>query len=177
MRINLCGLRIRQLNINLRELEFNDLEKLNDWRNNPNLVTSLGTGFTFISKDVDKAWYNDYLNNRDKAVRLVIDVEGVYVGNINLTNISQINRSAEFSIFIGDPNYQGKGVGSFASSKIIDHGIKDLGLRRFWLTVLVNNQAAIAMYKKIGFEYEGTLRQAIYKEGEFYDMDIMSLIH
>jgi diamine N-acetyltransferase len=164
------------MKINLREIETTDLEKLNEWRNDPNLIATLGTAFTYISREVDKDWYCDYLKNRDKAVRLAIDVEGHYVGNVNLTNISFIHRSAEFSIFIGDPEYHGKGVGFLAASEIIDHAVRNLGLHRIWLTVLVDNQYAIRLYEKLGFEYEGTMRQSIYKQGKFHDMTIMSLI-
>jgi UDP-4-amino-4,6-dideoxy-N-acetyl-beta-L-altrosamine N-acetyltransferase len=163
-------------NVNLRELEFADLGKLNTWRNDPSLISNLGTNFTYISEEIDKRWYEDYLINRHKAVRLAVEVDGVYVGILNLTNINLINRSAEFSIFIGDPGYRGKGVGYIASSKIIAHGQKNLGLQRIWLTVLSSNAPAISMYEKLGFEREGTLRKALYKESAYHDLIMMSLI-
>jgi UDP-4-amino-4,6-dideoxy-N-acetyl-beta-L-altrosamine N-acetyltransferase len=164
------------MKVDLRELEYRDLEKLNAWRNDPSLISNLGTGFNFISEETDKRWYENYLNNRDKAVRLAIEVDGIYVGNLNLTNISLINRSAEYSIFIGDPVYRGQGVGYIASLKIIEHGVNNLGLQRIWLTVLSSNIPAIKMYEKLGFEFEGTMRNALYKDGEFRNLMIMGLI-
>jgi RimJ/RimL family protein N-acetyltransferase len=165
------------MKVNLRELEYRDLEILNAWRNDVRLISNLGSGFNFISEETDKRWYENYLANRDKAVRLAIEVDGTYVGNVNLTNISFVNRSAEYSIFIGDPVYRGQGVGFIASSKTIEHGIENLGLQRIWLTVLSTNTPAIKMYEKLGFELEGTLRRALYKEGEFRDLMLMSLIN
>lgn len=162
--------------VKLRELEFVDLEKLNVWRNDPSLISSLGTGFSYISEEIDKRWYENYLVNRHNAVRLAIEVDTVYVGNLNLTNINLINRSAEFSIFIGNPAYRGLGVGYIASAMIIEHGQKNLGLQRIWLTVLSSNAPAISMYEKLGFEFEGTLRKALYKEGTHHDLIMMSLI-
>jgi RimJ/RimL family protein N-acetyltransferase len=164
------------MKLELRELEYKDLDKLNVWRNDPSLISNLGTGFNFISQEIDKKWYEDYLCNRDKAVRLAIEVDGVYIGNLNLTNISFVNRSAEFSIFIGDSSYRGQGVGYTASLKIIEHGVNNLGLQRIWLTVLSDNLVAINMYEKLGFEFEGKMRKALYKEGEFCDLILMSLL-
>lgn len=164
------------MKLELRELEYKDLDKLNVWRNDPSLISNLGTGFNFISQEIDKKWYEDYLCNRDKAVRLAIEVDGVYIGNLNLTNISFVNRSAEFSIFIGDSSYRGQGVGYTASLKIIEHGVNNLGLQRIWLTVLSDNLVAINMYEKLGFEFEGKMRKALYKEGKFCDLILMSLL-
>ena len=164
------------MNIRLREIEFDDLPSLNTWRNDPNLVSSLGTGYSFISHEVDLNWYRDYLSNREKAVRLAIEVDGEYVGNVNLTNINYVNRSAEFSILIGIPKFHGKGVGNFASSEIFNHGFKNLGLHRIWLTVLTTISNAIKLYQNLGFQNEGTLRQCILKNGKYHDMNIMSLL-
>lgn len=160
----------------LRELSKEDIPTLNAWRNNPNLISSLGTGFRYISEEVDEAWFQEYLDNRDKAVRLAIVAEGNYVGNINLTNINSTHRNAEFSILIGDDRYQRKGIGLYVSTKILEHGFNDLGLRRIWLTVVTTNAAAIKLYSRIGFEEEGILRNAIFKNGTFLDLKIMSVL-
>jgi RimJ/RimL family protein N-acetyltransferase len=60
--------------------------------------------------------------------------------------------------------------------KIIEHGVNNLGLQRIWLTVLSSNIPAIKMYEKLGFEFEGTMRNALYKDGEFRNLMIMGLI-
>ena len=161
----------------LRELSKEDIPKLNAWRNNPDLISSLGTGFRYISEEVDETWFQDYLDNRDKAVRLAIVAEGNYVGNINLTNINTTHRNAEFSILIGDDRYRGKGIGFYVSTKILEHGFKDLGLKRIWLTVVTTNDAALKLYSRIGFKEEGILRTAIYKNGTFLDLKIMSILN
>jgi RimJ/RimL family protein N-acetyltransferase len=163
--------------IRLCELELYHIPQLNQWRNDPDLIETLGTGFNYISEEVDKNWYADYLANRDKSVRLAILADNKYVGNVNLTQINNIHRSAEFSILIGDSNFRGKGIGLHSSLKILDHGFKNLGLQRIWLSVLTSNEAAFNLYKKMGFEEEGVLRKAIFKNGNFHNLKIMSLLN
>ena len=46
-----------------------------------------------------------------------------------------------------------------------------LNLRRLELTVYVDNEAAIALYKKFGFIIEGRLRQDAFRAGEFVVFD------
>jgi diamine N-acetyltransferase len=164
------------MQISLRELERTDILQLNEWRNDPEIVNKLGSGFKYISKEIDLNWYEEYLEKRKTNIRLAIEVDNTYVGNVNLTNIDFINRSAEFSIFIGNKDYRGKGIGYKATSELINHGIINLGLNRIWLTVLAENNVAQGLYKKIGFEVEGNLRNAIFKNGKFHNLILMSFI-
>ena len=44
-----------------------------------------------------------------------------------------------------------------------------LNLTRLELTVFTDNARAIALYKRCGFEIEGTLRQYAFRDGAFVD--------
>jgi len=164
--------------IELREIKRTDLKKINQWRNDKELLDLLGNNYLFISAEIDKKWFDNYLMNRDKSVRLAIldKKTGKYIGNVNLTSIHPINRSAEFSIFIGDKNYWSKGFGTVATIAVIEHGFYDLNLNRIYLTVLQNNKRALNAYKKIGFINEGTLREAVYKNSSFQNVILMSIL-
>lgn len=166
------------MNIKLRELEKADLEMLNSWRNDPELMSSLGNNFLFISGAVDAAWFENYLQNRDKAIRLSIITtpDNRYIGNVNLTSIHAINRSAEFSILIGSPQDRGKGIGREATHYMLRHAFEDRGLHRIYLSVLQENTAALKLYEKIGFKKEGVKRQDIFKNGQFHDVVIMAML-
>ena len=53
---------------------------------------------------------------------------------------------------------------------------KWLNLARIELTVFTDNEAAIALYRKFGFEIEGTLRKYAFRDGEFVDAYAMARI-
>jgi len=40
----------------------------------------------------------------------------------------------------------------------------------------VDNEKAISLYKKLGFEIEGQLKNAVYIDGKYFDNYIMGLI-
>ena len=58
---------------------------------------------------------------------------------------------------IGSKENQGKGIGTFAVSSIVNHAFFNLNLRRLQLEVLEHNQIAQKLYKKIGFVEEATM--------------------
>ena len=167
------------MNYFLREIEKNDLHIINQWRNDKELIDLLGNNFIYIAGEVDEAWYGNYLRNRDTAVRPAITDRGqsdLLIGTVQLTGIHPINRSAEFSIMIGNKSYWSKGAGLFSTKAILEHGFRNLNLNRIFLTVIDSNHRAIRMYEKAGFKREGVMREAIFKNGVFVNTIIMSIL-
>lgn len=61
-----------------------------------------------------------------------------------------------------------KGLGSCLFDNLMDWA-KNQGITRLELTVMCHNEAAIALYKKYGFEIEGTKRNSLYVDGSYVD--------
>ncbi len=51
---------------------------------------------------------------------------------------------------------------------------RERGLHRLELTVMTNNLLGIALYKKMGFQIEGTLLDALRVDGQYVDLHYMS---
>lgn len=163
----------------LRELEREDLTKINKWRNDPDLISCLGAPYRYINEDVDREWYDKYLHARGNSVRCaIVDVnnENEVLGLISLLSINYINRSAELHIMIGGISNRGKGIGTYAVKAMITHAFDNLNLRRIELGVLETNIPAIKLYEKTGFVHEGIKRKSNYKNGEYVSMIIMGLL-
>ena len=160
----------------LRELQRSDIEIINNWRNDKDLISYLGSPFRYINKEIDERWYEDYLLNRNSTVRCAIIKEEVIIGIVSLTNIDCISRTGIFHIMIGDITSQNKGAGEFASIEILKHAFNNLNLNRIELLVLENNKRAIHLYEKLGFFSEGIKREAVFKDGKYQNMIIMSLL-
>ncbi len=62
----------------------------------------------------------------------------------------------------------GQGYGTKLFEKL-DNWAKDNGIHRLELTVMAHNEAGIALYKKMGFEVEGTKRDSILVKGKYVD--------
>ena len=59
---------------------------------------------------------------------------------------------------------------------LIDTSDNWLNLKRLELTVFVDNEPAIRLYQKFGFEIEGTRRAAAFRDGQFVDMYEMARV-
>ena len=164
--------------IRLREIERTDLPQINAWRNDKEVVDFLGSSFLFIAEAVDEQWYGNYLSSRDRNIRLAIisNADDAHIGNVQLTSIHPVNRSAEFSIFIGDKRCWSQGYGREAMRKMLQHGFGDLNLNRIHLTVLASNERAIRLYESAGFKVEGRLAQAVFKNGSYHDLIAMAAL-
>ena len=163
----------------LRELERADMSTINKWRNDPELIASLGAPFRFINSDVDNGWYENYLRSRGGAVRCAIvdDAnESKILGLISLTSVDNVNRSAEMHMMIGQAQNRGKGLGFFAVESILKHGFMDMNLNRIEMGVLETNIPAQRLYEKAGFVREGVKRSSNFKNGRYVSTIIMGLL-
>jgi RimJ/RimL family protein N-acetyltransferase len=167
--------------VRLREMTAEDMAFINAWRHDPEVIGQLGCPFRYISQDVDWSWFQHYVAHRHENVRLMIDLPSpcgqiMTVGQVNLTMLHAIHRTAEFSIVIPDVAFRGRGIGREATRQVLNHGFFDLNLNRIELTVLADNQAARALYESLGFVAEGQKRQALFKAGRYVDVILMGLL-
>lgn len=162
----------------LREISIDDVDSINKWRNDSELIKKLGSPFRYIDKSIDSLWLESYFKNRNNCTRLAICSTGnnELIGAIYLLNIDWISRSAELAIWIGNEKSRGKGAGYFAVTNTLNHAFNDLNLNRIYLTVLENNIPAIQLYKKVGFSKEGVHRNSVFKNGNYFNMIQMSIL-
>jgi RimJ/RimL family protein N-acetyltransferase len=85
-------------------------------------------------------------------------------------------QTAWLGIGIGEADYRGKGYGSDALRVVVSYAFRELGLYRVSLSVFSYNQRAIRAYEKVGFVHEGTLRSALYRDGQRFDMLLMGIL-
>ncbi|NGP43795.1 GNAT family N-acetyltransferase [Bacillaceae bacterium SIJ1] len=70
-------------------------------------------------------------------------------------------------------HYRGKGVGT-KLFKELEKWAKDHHIHRIELTVVTENKAGLSLYKKQGFQVEGTKRNSLFLNGEYVDEYYMS---
>lgn len=71
-------------------------------------------------------------------------------------------------------DFQGKGVGSALMKEAVNLADKWINLSRLELEVYCDNSAAVALYKKFGFEVEGRLFKFSFRDGEYVDAFFMA---
>lgn len=159
--------------ITLRPIQTKDLEKLNKWKNNYDISKNLGSGFQPISIDQQRNWMENMIDLTGNSRRFIIEeYKGQAIGMVGLYDINFVNRNCDFGIYLGEKEYQGKGIGSTATRLIVDYAFNNLNLLKIKLLVNQNNPA-IKMYKKLGFTEVGKLKKERFIEGVFIDVILM----
>lgn len=159
--------------IYLSSMSESDIENVVKWRNH---VRDKFINRELLTVRSQNEWLNKVVR-QGKAVQYVIFTkEGRGIGSVFLKDIDKRNKKAEFGIFIGEEEAQGKGYGSEAAGLMIKYGFQELGLHKIILRVFAFNKNAIKSYENAGFVQEGYLKDEVYVENTFYDIVLMGII-
>jgi len=162
----------------LRPLEITDADgDYPAWLNDE--TTSMGNGHHRMP--YSRANARDFIsttNESSDAIVLAITRKNnnKHVGNIALKDICWFSRSAEIAIIIGEPDGRNNGIGFRASKLLINHGFIALNLHSIKCQTFLNNAAMIGLAKKLGMKYVGSLRESVFKHGNYLDVEIFDLL-
>ncbi|MBI3750725.1 MAG: GNAT family N-acetyltransferase [Chloroflexi bacterium] len=98
------------------------------------------------------------------------------IGSCAFSQLDGDNGSAMYHITIGEKDTWGHGYGTEATALMLDHAFRALGLHRIALTVFEFNERAIRAYRRCGFTVEGRAREAIWRDGHWWDEIQMSIL-
>jgi len=121
-------------------------------------------------------WRKRITDNPESAYYLVAIIDERVVGMANIDtfpNRPRRKHAGAIGICVHE-EWQGKGVGAALMHAILDLADNWLNLTRIELEVFSDNEAAIHLYERFGFEVEGTLRQHAFRDGRFVDSTMMA---
>jgi RimJ/RimL family protein N-acetyltransferase len=135
----------------LRPLEENDAAVSFHWRNDERVWKHTGSRpDRLITQEIESDWMKAVLKRtNEKRFAICIEPTNEYIGNVQLTSIT--SSSAELHIFIGNVDFWGNKLGQKATESLLNIAFEKLNLKEVYLYVQVENKAAIAIYKKCGF--------------------------
>lgn len=114
------------------------------------------------------------LHDPDVQYQMVLHGTGAAAGFAILRGLTSPHSCMELKRFVvGAP---GSGLGQQALRSIMDHVFQTLHAHRLWLDVFESNARALHVYRKAGFQQEGTLREAIYRDGKFHTLLLLSIL-
>lgn len=114
------------------------------------------------------------LLDTDVQYRMILDEEGSTAGFAILRGILSPHKNIELKRFV--IAVPGHGLGQRALAALQAHVFDALGAHRFWLDVFETNGRALHVYRKAGFQQEGVLREAIYRDGEFHTLLLFAIL-
>ena len=160
--------------VNLVALEVEHLELLRKWRTAPEVYEYL-FDFSFISKEQQKIWYQNTLNDQHRKLMIIQDKEEYSLGLVQLVKIDYINHSAEWGFFVGETQQRYGGHAAEAEFLVLKYAFDILNLNKIYCLTFDFNKKVLSMHKRFGFKEEGIFKKHIYHQGEYKDVVMMSI--
>jgi len=163
--------------IRLRSFRRVDLPRVIAWRRDEELRRGALWGDARFERRDAMRWLRAVSDGVDPS-RLTLAVElkasKRLVGLTTLTRIDRRNGTAYFGVVIGEKDCWGQGIGYEILRLMLRRAVR-LGLRKVLLEVAGDNPRAIALYRRAGFQTEGTLRRQLPRGAELVDVLIMAV--
>ena len=122
-----------------------------------------------------KLWRDRLANPNPLHRGLVGCVQGKPMGNIGLMVEANPRRRHVAAIGMGvHDDHAGRGIGQALMHAALDIADNWLNIHRIELTVYVDNDRAIRLYERTGFEVEGTHRDYAFRDGAMVDVLAMA---
>jgi RimJ/RimL family protein N-acetyltransferase len=165
--------------VRLRRPEREDLPLFMAWLNDPEVRTGLSM-YLPIGMAEEEKWFETMIERPQDERVLAIEIPHGEswrpIGSTSLFSFDYRIRSAEFGILIGDKTVWDQGYGTEVTRLMMDHAFGTLNLNRLQLRVNANNLRARRAYEKAGYTFEGTMREAVFDDGVYSDLDLMSVL-
>ena len=124
-------------------------------------------------------WRQRLAESGDSTYNLVAVVGDRVVGMLGVhtfPNRPRRRHAGAIGMSVHD-EWQGKGIGTALLRAGLDLADNWLNLTRLELEVYTDNEPAIRLYERFGFEREGTLRQHAFRGGHYVDAYMMARLH
>jgi ribosomal-protein-serine acetyltransferase len=98
-----------------------------------------------------------------------------FVGGIGTHKIDWLNRRVEIGYWIS-AGYQGRGIVTNACRVVIEHAFREWKLNRVEIHCATGNTKSCAIPKRLGFQFEGTLREAQRIGDSYQDIQVYAML-
>lgn len=132
-----------------------------------------GAEFT-MTIDAEEKWIESHRVNQNHII-IVAEMDSKIVGLLDFSNghRQRIAHTGEFGMSV-EKSVRGQGIGLMLLQVLIEWATQNKTIEKIGLNVHSNNERAIALYKKMGFEIEGIRKRDLkYGDGQYVDTTVM----
>ena len=104
-----------------------------------------------------------------------IRLESNIIGVMGFVKVDQINKKTEIGYWIA-PSCQGRGIITKAARALTDHAFAEWGLNRVAIYAGEANTKSRAVAERLGFKFEGVLREAERVNDRYVDLAVYSML-
>ncbi|OAB42349.1 GCN5 family acetyltransferase [Paenibacillus antarcticus] len=157
--------------VNIREIKEDDAE------NHLSLCIKLDNETKFMlyepgerttTVERQREFVHSQITSEDSTI-FVVEHENQLVGHL-IVNGGKVKRIKHVGYLVVGilKEYTGQGIGTGLFNALENWRI-GTGIKRLELSVMVHNEAAVSLYKKMGFEIEGIKKKSLIIDGKYID--------
>lgn len=163
--------------VDLKAVEEEDIEFLQRGRNHPSLrrfITDSPINRAQMRQEFEQIFCDD-----SGLHFLIVPREGKFagepVGNVNVYPVYSKRRGGNIGMWLLPKAQRNKFIQD-ALLHVIDYAFNQYGFRRLTSETVEKNRPVIRACERVGFEREGTIREARYMDGEWVDIHQYGLL-
>lgn len=124
--------------------------------------------------------YIDYLQDRYRDGKyydwaVVIRSTGKMIGTCGFSAVYPDHRSAEVG-YVLNPAFRGQGYAGEALCAVMEFAFRRMALNRVEARCVVENEPSERVMQKVGMQFEGIARSALFVKGAFRDIKVYSML-
>ncbi len=176
MKTDIQSVFIKGEKVFLRACEPGDMEMITGIENHPDTRETLFYALP-TNAETQQEKISGLIKDHNTIILTICSIDNKQpVGQTALVRIDWIGRMATFYLALADKKNQAKGYGTETVKLMLEYSFNELNLNRVQLHVAIKNTAAVKVYEKSGFIIEGTLREAMYQHGKYWDFYLMGIL-
>lgn len=162
------------------KLEILQVEKVTqsyvDWYLNDEIVRFSDNQYRTFSLEGQRSYVSGCLEDPNVDLYGIFDGD-MHIGNIVISGLTSVHKRGELTYVVGAPGYGGKGVGSFAVSRLVALGKDTYGLHKLYAGLASGNTGSARVLEKNGFVLEGVRKDHLYYGGVYCDQLDYGLVY
>jgi len=157
----------------IERISQSDKASLRQWRNDPAVSKWMYTNHE-IGEAEHHAWFDNMLIDSSKVYWKIV-ADGVAVGAVFLTGVSDDGKSCEWGMYLADVDVRGKGVAQAACALSFRYAFTDLDMKIVNCEAVVQNENAIGLYESVGYVRTGLQTDAVKRGDEMLSVVTLEL--
>ncbi|MDX1544590.1 MAG: GNAT family N-acetyltransferase [Christiangramia sp.] len=164
--------------LELKKIVREDHENIFKGLSHPKVIKFYGVHFdSFEETQEQMNWYEN-LEKSGSGLwwSICLRNSGVFCGAIGFNDYNEEHNKAELGFWLL-PDQWGNGIIQEAGKAVIDYIFKDFKLHRIEAYVESENENSCKVLKKLGFEYEGCMKECEMKNGIYISVEIYAKLN
>ncbi len=161
------------MSVTLRDIREDDLERIMNWRMAEDITRYMNTN-PKLTLEGQLKWLASVQNNTDVRYWL-IEVDGEPAGVLNLTGLDKPDGNLGWAYYVGEKRLRSLKTALALEMSMYDHALVILGKKAVYSDVFTLNEGVIQLHKLCGCEVVEERKNAVEKEGVWYDVTYMRM--